>query len=76
MSGIKALRKAINLTETASELRDLTVVQGSGLELDTKLGLLQSQYIDGLSDLEQHIAAMDGVEKLMELLSKLRKMGG
>ncbi|WP_370299073.1 methyl-accepting chemotaxis protein, partial [Pontibacterium sp.] len=74
LSGIKALRKAINLTEIASELRDLTVVQGSGLELDARLGALQGKYIDGLNDLEQDIAAMNSAEKLSELLSKLRKL--
>ena len=74
LSGIKALRKVINLTETASELRDLTVVQGSGLELDAKLRVLQTQYIDGLNDLEQDVAGLDGADKLIELISKLRKL--
>lgn len=74
LSGIKALRKAISLTETASELRDLTVVQGSGLELEAKLNALQAKYKDGLSDLERDIAGMAGAEKLTELVSRLRKL--
>ncbi|WP_027856552.1 methyl-accepting chemotaxis protein [Marinobacterium jannaschii] len=75
LGGIETLRKAVALVATASELRDLTVVQGSGFELEAKLNGLQARYSDGLSNLELDIASLERAEKLKELISRLHQLG-
>jgi methyl-accepting chemotaxis protein len=74
LKGITTLRQAITLTEIASELRDLTVVQGSGLDLNEQLNTLQARYREGLNTLEVAVTDLEGAEKLMELIASLRQL--
>ena len=59
LKGMKMLREAMVLTEIASEMRDLLIVQGSSLTLEIELKKSQAAYIDQIGIVQTALAALE-----------------
>ncbi len=71
--GINSLGQAIKQVELASELRDLAVIQGSGVELENERAGLKQEYLQGLEQLQQRLGT-GASTTLMQQMDKLRQM--
>ncbi len=74
LNGMSTLRETLLLTELASELRDLSVVQGSTRILETQIKSTRKAYIDQLQTVERAIDRLDHAGKLQEIVGLLKQL--
>ncbi|MEH6579429.1 MAG: methyl-accepting chemotaxis protein [Amphritea sp.] len=74
LKGMNMLRETLVLTEIASEMRDLLIVQGSSLTLETAINKRQAAYLHQIGIVQTALATLENTEKLEQSITRLQQM--
>lgn len=74
LKGMNVLKEALQLIEIASEIRDLTTVQGNGFSLKKKISLHKVTFSNQIDTVEAMIKEFLNGESLTNIMVRIRKI--